>query len=84
LANYNEAPLYFIPSNNRILFWNEEGKIVKARIYGKITQNNYEEIKKDKGKYSMKVANNLSNLDNPFMDEPKGNYMCYSIFNQVK
>lgn len=38
LANYNEAPLEFIPSNNRILFWNEEGKIVRANSYRKIVQ----------------------------------------------
>ncbi len=53
-------------------------------MYGKITQKNYEEIKKDKEKYNMKVANNFSNDDNPFMDEPKALYMCYTMFNQEK
>ena len=66
------------------MFWNEEGKIVRARTYGKITQTNYEKINKDKEKYSMKMTNNFSNDDNPFVDEPKGLYMCYPMFNQEK
>ena len=32
----------------------------------------------------MKVANNFNNDDNPFVDEPKGLYMCYAMFNQEK
>ncbi len=44
LANYNEAPLEFIPSNNRILFWNEEGKIVRAKSYKKISQVTYGDV----------------------------------------
>jgi hypothetical protein len=44
LANYNEAPLEFIPANNRILFWNEEGKIVRAKKYKNISQSSYGEM----------------------------------------
>lgn len=49
LANYNEAMLEFIPKNNRILFWNEEGKIIKARNYSKLKQVSYQNTAVFKG-----------------------------------
>lgn len=34
LKNYMEAPLYFAPAKNRILFWNKEQVVTKVLEYG--------------------------------------------------
>jgi hypothetical protein len=47
------------------MFWNEEGKIVRARKYGKIQQSSYETPRKVIQKKEEMRLNNMIN-DNPF------------------
>jgi hypothetical protein len=64
------------------LFWNEEGKIVRTRTYGKIEQSSYENPQKDIEKENMRLKYLID--DNPFTEEPKGISMCYPMFNEEK
>lgn len=36
IRQYNEGPVEFIPTANRLLFWNEEGVILRVREYGDV------------------------------------------------
>ena len=38
LRQYNEGPVNFIPSSNRMVFWNEQNVVLRMREYQDIGQ----------------------------------------------